>query len=58
MELDPSFVTGSALRFMDHLSEDEVLATFARVSGGSKGVTVNLSDPRTLLDTPEVSTGV
>lgn len=58
MELDPSYVASSALRFMDHIPESEVLATFARVSAGSKGVTVDLSGPPTLFDRPEVSTGV
>jgi site-specific DNA-methyltransferase (cytosine-N4-specific) len=56
MELDPSYVAGSALRFMDHLPEGEVLATFARLSAGSEGATVDLSGPRTLFDRPEVST--
>lgn len=58
MELDPSYVASSALRFMDHLPESEVPAMFARISAGFKGLTVDLSGPRTLFDRPEEGTGV
>jgi len=57
MELDASYVASSALRFMDHLPESEVPATFARVSAGSKSTPVDLSGPRTLFDRPEVNAG-
>jgi DNA modification methylase len=57
MELDANYVASSALRFMDHLSESEVLAMFAEVSAGSKGAPVDLSGPRTLFDRPAVDAG-
>ncbi|MGQ0613947.1 MAG: DNA-methyltransferase [Planctomycetaceae bacterium] len=57
MEVDASYVASSALRFMDHLPESEVPATFARVSTGSTDAPVDLSGPRTLFDRPEVNAG-
>jgi DNA modification methylase len=57
MELDAGYVAGSALRFMDHLPESEVPATFARVSAGSRCEPVDLSRPPTLFDRPEVNAG-
>jgi site-specific DNA-methyltransferase (cytosine-N4-specific) len=57
MELDPDYVSGSALRFMDHLPESEVLETFRRVSAWREGESVDLSGPPTLFDTTPASTG-
>jgi len=57
MELDASYVAGSALRFMDHLPEDAVPASFARVSSDSRTAPVDLSGPPTLFDKPEVNAG-
>jgi len=55
MELDATYVASSALRFMEHLPESEVPATFARVSAGPEGVPVDLSGPRTLFEQPGVN---
>jgi site-specific DNA-methyltransferase (cytosine-N4-specific) len=55
MELDANYVASSALRFMDHLPESEVPATFARVSVRREGESIDLSGPRTLFETPEVN---
>jgi len=57
MELDANYVASSALRFMDHLPESAVAATFARVSAGHEGAPVDLSGPDTLFDKPEVNAG-
>jgi site-specific DNA-methyltransferase (cytosine-N4-specific) len=55
MERDSNYVASSALRFMDHLPESTVPATFARVSAWHKGAAVDLSGPRTLFDKPKVN---
>ncbi|MCW5969292.1 MAG: site-specific DNA-methyltransferase [Blastocatellales bacterium] len=57
MELDASYVASSALRFMDHLPEDAVPESFARVSSDSKSGPVDLSGPPTLFDRSEVNAG-
>lgn len=57
MELDASYVANSALRFMDHLPECEVLARFAQVSASSRSTPVDLSGPPTLFDQSEVQAG-
>lgn len=57
MELDATYVASSSLRFMDHLPETDILATFARVVAGSEGASVDLSGPATLFDREEVSAG-
>jgi len=57
MELDASYVAGSALRFMDHLPECEVPARFAQVSGSSGSTPVDLSGPPTLFDQSDVQAG-
>jgi site-specific DNA-methyltransferase (cytosine-N4-specific) len=58
MELDASYVSGSALRFMDHLSESAVPETFARVSSGSRSAPVDLSGQPTLFERAEMNAGV
>lgn len=50
MELDGAYVTGSALRFMDHLPEDAVSASFDRVSSDSRIAPLDLSAPPSLFD--------
>ncbi len=55
MELDASYVAGSALRFMDHLPEDAVTTSFARVSSHSRTEPVDLSGPPSLFDRPGVN---
>jgi site-specific DNA-methyltransferase (cytosine-N4-specific) len=57
MELDMSYVAGSALRFMDHLPESEVAACFARLSASSRSNPVDLSGPPTLFDQTKVESG-
>lgn len=57
MELDASYVAGSALRFMDHLPECEVPARFAQVSTSSRSIPVDLSGPPTLFDQSDVQVG-
>jgi len=50
MEINSEYVAGSSLRFMDHLTENEVLETFARVSTNGSEAPVDLSGPQTLFD--------
>jgi len=57
MEIDAGYVASSALRFMDHLPESEILETFSRVSSSSKIGPVDLSASPTLFDKSEMSTG-
>lgn len=48
MEIDVGYVASSALRFMDHMSEDQVAECFARLVSGSLGNPLDLSGPLTL----------
>lgn len=57
MELDASYVASSALRFMDHLPECEVLVRFAQVTSSSRSTPVDLSGPPTLFDQLDVQAG-
>lgn len=57
MELDASYVASSALRFMDHLPECEVLERFAQVSASSRSTPVDLSAPPTLFDQSDAQAG-
>lgn len=56
MELNADYVAASALRFMDHIPEGQVPATFARVSARREGEPVDLSGPRTLFETAGANT--
>jgi hypothetical protein len=55
MELNANYVAASALRFMDHLPESKVPATYSRVSAWNKCEPVDLSGQPTLFDTAETS---
>lgn len=57
MELDATYVASSSLRFMDHLPETDVPATFARVAAWSERAPVDLSGPPTLFDREEAIAG-
>ena len=57
MEIDAAYVASSALRFMDHLPESEVLACFAHLSANSRSSPVDLSGPPTLFDQAKVESG-
>lgn len=48
MEIDSGYVASSALRFMDHMSENQVAECFARLVSGSLGNPLDLSAPLTL----------
>jgi len=48
MELDADYVAGSALRFMDDLSERKVLEAFKRLSGRGRRQPVELTGPASL----------
>jgi len=50
MEINPQYVAGSALRFLNHLSEQEVRNYFARLSTGPKPIPVDLSGAPTLFE--------
>lgn len=50
MELEPEYVAGSALRFMDHFAECEVTEQFAHLSRVSGGKPIDLSGPANLFD--------
>ncbi len=50
MERDAKYVASSALRFMEHLSEDEILARFASLVDGSSNDPLDLSGSPTLFD--------
>ena len=59
MELDPSYVAGSALRFMEHMPEAKVLDTFQKLTKRSGRLPIDLSAPPSLFDLPRASgTGV
>jgi site-specific DNA-methyltransferase (cytosine-N4-specific) len=58
MELDASYVAGSALRFMDHLLERDIAACFAQLSASSRNPSIDLSGPPTLFDQASVASGI
>ncbi len=53
MELDAEYVAGSALRFMEHLTEAEAVERFTRVCNARAKKPVDLSGPATLFDVQE-----
>jgi DNA modification methylase len=50
MEIDANYVANSALRFMYHLSEREVVARFAQLVESSRSDPLDLSRPPTLFE--------
>ncbi|MFQ3581994.1 MAG: site-specific DNA-methyltransferase [Chloracidobacterium sp.] len=57
LELDASYVAGSALRFMESLSERDVTRMFASFAIGSRNEPVDLSGLPTLFDLAKVERG-
>ncbi len=57
MELDSSYVAGSALRFMDHMPEGDVPACLAKVSAKSRSTPFDLSGPAALFDQAKAESG-
>jgi site-specific DNA-methyltransferase (cytosine-N4-specific) len=58
MELDADYVANSALRFMEHLPEPEVITTFADLVDGRAVRPMDLSSPATLFDVHGIIGGV
>ncbi len=52
MEINPHYVAGSALRFLNHLSEPEVRNYFSQLSAGLKSIPVDLPSAPTLFGQP------
>jgi DNA modification methylase len=58
MELNADFVASSALRFMEHLPEAEIVEKFARLSDAKTERPVDLSGPLALFDVPATRGGI
>lgn len=58
IELDPAYVAGSALRFMDHLPEAEVPKAFEQLVRGTGPHPMDLSGPRTLFEATAASSTI
>lgn len=57
MEIDAGYVASSALRFMDHHPEREVLDCFTKLFSSSRSNPIDLSGPPTLFDQTKVERG-